>query len=297
MKDKKLDQLKKEYQNIPIPPELDFVVKKALRDGGTTKGNRLKRINKVVASVVASVVLLMAAVNVSPAVATTAAEVPVVGSIIKVLTFRNYTFNEDKFHADINVPKIEGLDNKALENSLNEKYLKENEQLYKQFMTEMKELKQQGGGYSAVNSGYQVKTDNERILSVARYVVVTKASATETVKYDTIDKQKQVLITLPSLFKDDSYIDIISQNIKEQMQTQMQTDEGKIYWINVPGEELLVEPFETISPEQNFYINPEGKLVVAFDEYQVAPGYMGTPEFIIPTEVIADILVGDQYIK
>ncbi|MFB8736384.1 hypothetical protein ACEQPO_30285 [Bacillus sp. SL00103] len=34
--------------------------------------------------------------------------------------------------------------------------------------------------------------------------------------YDTIDKKNHVLITLPSLFKDDRYIDVISENIKEQ---------------------------------------------------------------------------------
>ncbi len=48
---------------------------------------------------------------------------------------------------------------------------------------------------------------------------------------------------------------------------------------------------------QNFYINKEGKFVISFDEYEVAPGYMGVQEFIIPTEIISNILVSDEYIK
>ena len=36
--------------------------------------------------------------------------------------------------------------------------------------------------------------------------------------------------------------------------------------------------------------------VPVFDEYEVAPGSMGVVEFEIPTEVLADILVSNEYI-
>ncbi len=45
------------------------------------------------------------------------------------------------------------------------------------------------------------------------------------------------------------------------------------------------ECFKEISPQQNFYLNPEGKLVIAFNEYEVAPGSMGCPEFEMPDEI------------
>jgi len=38
-------------------------------------------------------------------------------------------------------------------------------------------------------------------------------------------------------------------------------------------------------------------LVISFDKYEVGPGYMGIQEFEIPTEVIADILVSNEYIR
>ena len=41
---------------------------------------------------------------------------------------------------------------------------------------------------------------------------------------------------------------------------------------------------------RTFYINSDGKLVIAFDEAEVAPASMGCPEFVIPTEVIQDML-------
>lgn len=300
MKDKKIEQLKKEYMDIPIPRELDIVVKKALTDGGvkmSQKNNMLKKIGKVVASIAASVVLFTAVVNVSPAFAKTVSEVPILGGIVKVLTFKEYTINEDKYNANIKVPAIQGLENKDLESSLNQKYLDENKKLYDNFMADMRGLKEKGGGYLGVNGGYVVKTDTDRILSVGRYVVNTVGSSSTVFKYDTIDKKNEILITLPSLFEDDRYVDMISENIKKQMVEQNKADNNRFYWVAGIEQKGTVKLFERISKEQSFYINPEGKLIISFDKYEVAPGYMGVVEFVIPTDIISDILVSNEYIK
>ena len=164
-------------------------------------------------------------INTSPAFAKTLSKVPLVGSIVKVLTFREYSVDENTFNANIKVPEISGLKDEKLQNSLNEKYLEENEKLFKEFLADMEDMKEKGGGHLGVDSGYVIKTDTDRILSVGRYVVNTIASSSTTFKYDTIDKKNEVLITLPSLFKDDSYVDIISENIKEQMIKRHEADD------------------------------------------------------------------------
>jgi len=184
-----------------------------------------------------------------------------------------------------------------LENSLNEKYLEENKKLYEEFMAEIEKIKEIDGPNPGIVSGYIVKTDTDRILSIGRYVLNVAGSATTKFKYDTIDKKEEILITLPSLFKDDSYVDVISENIKKQMIERMKSDENLIYWVNVDGNEEYTDVFEKISADQNFYINEKGKLVISFDEYEVAPGFMGIQEFVVPTEAISDILVSNVYIK
>lgn len=300
MKDNNLEQLKKEYMNVPIPMELDFAVKKALKESGVNSMNRksnFKRIRIAAASIAAALVIFIAGINSSPVFAATLSKVPVVGGIVKVLTFREYTVNEDTFNANIKVPAIQGLGDKTLENSLNEKYLAENKKLYEGFMADTEELKKNGGGHLGVDSGYIVKTDTDRILTIGRYVVNTVGSSSTTMKYDTIDKKNEILITLPSLFKDDRYIDIISENIKSQMAEQYKADNQKFYWVEGIEKEANMELFEKISKEQNFYINAEGKLVISFDKYEVAPGYMGVVEFVIPTEIMSDSLVSNEYIK
>ncbi|MOA66629.1 Anti-sigma-V factor RsiV [compost metagenome] len=55
--------------------------------------------------------------------------------------------------------------------------------------------------------------------------------------------------------------------------------------------------FTSISKDQSFYINNDSKLVIVFNEYDVAPGAMGSVEFVIPTEVIAGDLVSQMYIQ
>lgn len=300
MNAKKFEQHKKNYLDTPIPGELDFVVKKALKESGVNmskNNNRFKGIKVATAFLVASLALLAIGVNTSPVFAQTMLKVPLVGSIIEVLTFREYTLNEDTFNANIKVPAIIGLENQDLENSLNEKYLKENEKLYAEFQAEMEDLKEKGGGHLGVDSGYIVKTDNDRILSIGSYVVNTVGSSSTTFKYDTIDKKREVLLTLPSLFNDDSYVEIISEDIKSQMLEQHKSDDNKVYWVQGIGKEGFMELFEKISPEQNFYINSDNKLVISFDKYEVAPGYMGVVDFVIPTEVIAEVLVGNEYIN
>lgn len=298
--EKGLKDLKNEYLDIPIPEELDFVVRKAIKENRSLKPKERSSFKKTIIAA-ASALIIMATVtvgiNTSPAFAETLSKVPIVGGIVKVLTFKEYTLNDETFNADIKIPEISGLKDEELQKALNEKYLEENEKLYQQFINDMEEMKKSGGGHLGVDSGYVIKTDNDRILSVGRYVVNTVASSSTTFKYDTIDKKNEVLITLPSLFKDDSYINIISENIKEQMIKRHKEDENMIYWVSGVEDEDLIELFEKISKDQNFYINNDGKLIICFDKYEVAPGYMGVQEFIIPTEVISNVLVSNEYIK
>lgn len=298
--DKNIEQLKDDYEKVQIPEELDFLVKKTLKENGINLMNRKKGFNKfkiVALSTIAALALLTIGLNSSPALAAKLAQVPVVGSIVKVLTFKEYVVNEDTYNSNIVTPAIEGLDNKELENSLNQKYIEENKKLYEEFLVEIEELKKSGGGHLGVDSGYVVKTDTDSILAVGRYVVNTVGSSSTTMKYDTIDKKSQVLITLPSLFKNNEYVKRISENIKSQMLEQYKVDNEKIYWVEGIEQDPVMELFEKISSEQSFYISPEGKLVISFDKYEVAPGYMGVVEFTIPTEIINDLLVSNDYIK
>ncbi|UPM54676.1 DUF3298 and DUF4163 domain-containing protein [Gottfriedia acidiceleris] len=288
--DKKLEKLRSDYKNVPIPDNLDIIVKKAI------KRSIQKRFPLKSITVFCTAALFVLSINTSSTFAKTLSNVPILGNVVKVLTFTEYTVDEPTYKADLKVPAVKNLKNKDLEQSLNKKYLEENKKLYDQFMKETESVKD-SGAHLGIDSGYEVKTDNEDILSIERYVVNTAASSSTTMKFDTIDKKKEILLSLPILFKDKSYVKIISENIKEQMIEQMKKDESKIYWIPEANLDYSIDPFVTIKDNQNFYINKDHKLVISFDKYEVAPGYMGVVEFTIPTDVLSKVLVGHHYIR
>ena len=291
MNDDKLKKLHAQYKDVPIPEELETIIEKNLQ---RPLKKRKRKLPIFLTSVAAAAVLFTVGLNTNPAMAKTLADVPVIGQVVQVLTFTKYEMEKDAYTAEIQVPQISG--SSADIEALNEKYAEEGKTLYEQFKTDIEEME---AGNMAVNSGYIIETDTDELLSFGRYVEVTVVSSSTVMKYTTIDKKAETVITLPSLFKDDRYLDIISRYIEDELRNRMIETEGSdMYWIG--GTEYHDEAFgvfEGISPDQNFYITEEGKLVMSFDVYEIAPGFMGLVTVEIPTELLQDVLVSNKYIK
>ncbi len=275
-----LKELRKEYKDVPIPRELDDIVAKSLN-----KKSKKKPLFMWPASAAAAAAIFTVAVNLSPTAAEAMAKIPVVKQIVEVITFNEIQEERENSSIDVKTPAINGLENKALESNLNQSYIDESQKLFEEYTD--------SSGHLAIESDYTVILDTKELLSIRLSIFKAQASGYNENQYVTIDKENEALLTLPSLFKNDQYITVISENIKEQMLQQMNADSNKIYWI---GKDEL-EPFTSIAADQQFYINKDHQLVISFNEYEVAPGYMGAVEFEIPTEVIKDLLVGNRYIK
>lgn len=295
MKEKeKLNQLKTEYNNIEIPDELDFLVRSTIH-----KGSKQQKPFKFKRAMIAAILvfgIFVGGINISPTLAQTLAEIPILGQVVNIFTFVNFKVEEENFEADIKVPNISRLNDEELESSLNAEFIKEGQSLYEEFNKQMEQLKSaEGNGHLALESTYEIKTDNDQILSVIITKLETMASSSTSYTSYTVDKLNKDIVTLPSLFKNDSYIEAISDNIKTQMRQRMKEDENISYFID--SVDIPVDDFEKIDANQNFYINQDGKLVILFNEYEYAPGYMGPSEFVIPTDIIQDLLLDRGLIK
>ena len=105
--------------------------------------------------------------------------------------------------------------------------------------------------------------------------------------YYTIDLTTGERLELKDIFKEKSdYTTRISNDIKRQMREQMEADENNMYWLD---SEIDGWNFKTITEETSFYINEKDNIVICFNEGDVAPMYMGTVEFEIPSKVVSDI--------
>ncbi len=285
-------QVKEDYHNTEIPKELEYLVKRTIfqKERQMKKQKKLKYTG---AAAAAAFILFVGTVNVNPAAAQAMYRIPVIKGLVELVTVRDLTYQDETHSADVKVPEVTGLGSSEREASLNKKYLEENTKLYQDFMDTIDN--DVSPANLALYTNYQIKVQTEDLLVIQGIRTEIAASGFESVQFDNIDLKNRIMITLPSLFQNDSYIDLISDNIKTQMRQKMKAEEGVMYFIEGDGDS--VSGFDKIKPDQNFYIKEDGKLVISFDEYEVAPGSMGLVEFEIPTNVIKDILVGNAYIK
>ncbi|CEQ09123.1 anti-sigma(V) factor RsiV [[Clostridium] sordellii] len=279
----KIDKLKENYNNIKIPARLNDVVNDAINK----KSNHKIQTKWLVTA--ASICAVVGAININTVFADNLEQIPVIGNLVKIVNFSNYQIKDNGYEASIKVPKIEGLDNKELEYKLNKEFEENGKKLYSQYLEEVKGLKESNeSGHKSAESWYEVKTDNDNILSLVIYEYEAEGSSNTTRRFYNIDKKNQTVLTLEGMFKNDDYINVISENIKQQMAEQMKRDKNKIYWLN--DKEARNSNFKSIKRDQGFYINKSGELVICFDKYEVGPGAMGLVEFTIPKDIIKPLM-------
>ena len=274
---KNINDLKKEYMDIKIPENLDDVVKESIK-----KVDRKSIVNKKIIGS-AAVLAIIFGINISPVFADVVSDIPIVGNIVKLVTVKNYTLKKNNVEADIKVPAIEGLENKQLEENLNKEFIENCKKIYEELIEEFPSINNQ---MKYVGSDYKIKADNDSFLSIEITKEEIQASSYTTKKHYTIDKNKQIVLTLPMLFEGENYIEEISNDIKAQMIENMKKDSNLIYFLESDENEEVIDSFDKIKENQDFYINNDGNLVICFDEYEVAPGYMGTLEFIISDKIL-----------
>ena len=213
-------------------------------------------------------------------------EIPVIGHIVKVVTIRNYFYEDDNHELDIEVPKIVDEGNKAESDDINGEIEQLKNTLIDRFYDDLGEYGKDS--HFSTDMSYDVITNTESWFTLRINVTETAASSNQYYRFYHIDRNKNQIIYLKDLFTNDNYIDVISTEIQNQMIQQMEKDNSVQYWLD--EEDNLGENFAAISPTQNYYWDEEGNLVIVFDKYEIAPGSMGTPEFVISRNVLKNIL-------
>ena len=224
----------------------------------------------------AALALFIAVPNASPAAAAALAEVPVLGAVVELVTFRSWTYDDGHASADVTVPELDGS---AAAREVSDQVKAYTDQLIARFQADCETL---GEGYKGLDVTSSVVTDSGTWFTLRVDAVETQASGYQFSRFYHIDKATGQVVTLRDLFREDAdYVTALSAEVLRQMEERMAADESVRYF---------PEEFSAIDPEQNFYFNGEGELVLVFDEYTIAPGSMGMPEFTIPAEVYGGLL-------
>lgn len=278
---KEFEQVKKDYEAIPIPEELNDRVQAGIRQGRDARQNakRVRRVKRSALSFAACFAVILAGLNLSPGFAAAAAEVPVLGGLFQVLTVRSYHEAGDGMTVDVDQPALEGGGDlvKRVNDEIAERVAAK-EVEGRQIIEDYKEAFLATGGTqeewdqrpaAQVNVSYEIKSQTDATVSFVLTSYVSVFNFTEEAVYYNLDLEKDRELTLADVLGED-WIDrcnqIVSAKIAERAEEFFSADEGG---------------FTTVDESTQFYLNEAGNPVVVFPRYSIAPGYLGAVEFEI----------------
>lgn len=283
-----MEKWKEEYENIKVPEEMKEKVEEAVaRAKKQKKKTRVVRIWKSAGSMAAVLAVVLFLPNTSQTAAAAMQQIPILGDFFKVVTVREYQIEEERNQADVKVPEVvptessdqnEEVGKQAQQTAeeINFDIQKVTDELIEEFKSTMEEYGEEG--YQDLIIDSKVLADNDRWFSLDLVLYQGAGSGYERHRHYTIDKQTGKRAVLSDFYGDD-YIETISAEVKEQMKARMAADENVVYWLD---SDIPEWNFREIAPDQDFYVNADGQVVICFDEYEVAPGYMGCVEFAMP---------------
>ena len=280
---KKIRQAKAVYEAIKIPEQLDYIVNKAISNKQNTKEYKMKYVKYVLSTVSCIFLTFVVIVNLSPSFASSISDIPIIGNMAKVFTIEEYKEEDEQKLINAKIPGIENTGNTELEKRINyEIALKMNEVLEEaeDRAAEYKKAVIETGGkeedYQPINIqiDYKVGYSNDKIVSFVILKSETLASAYTERYFYNIDIETGKNLNLRDLLGND-YKNIIDETIYKEIEERSKNPDN-MYFVE---EEMK---FSGIKNEyQNFYINTDGKVVIVFEKYEIAPGYMGAQEFVI----------------
>lgn len=274
---------KSDYRNIEIPDALDDVVNSAILEG--RRGNRRNRIISVfkktgaIAAVFAvSVTVLL---NISPKVAHAAYQIPVIGNLCRIVTFREYHFEDTIKYIDAKIPQMENTGKSDLEKRVNLEIRKkindcitENEEAARGYYEAFIETGGKPEDFIPVGItvDYDIKCINEKYVSFVISQYETAFNAYNHELYYNLDLESGREFTLKDWFGND-YREIVAESIERTISGWTE-EQKEMLWQDISLIDL-------ISEDTSFYINEANQIVVVFARYEAAYGAAGALEFTI----------------
>ena len=215
---------------------------------------------------------------------------------LTVADAEKYEITIGNYDSKIIVPEIKGLADSKEQDQLNASFSNHAAELVQNFISEAKSIRQQfpeDGPHFELQYQYEVLYDNEDNMVFRVFEFTAAGSSNYMAQYFTVDKRAHKLLSLSDITggKADA-MEKIRAYIEESMREYNKNNDMK-YWVDDGPEggdykESLDKVFASIEEKRQYYLNEEGQLVITFNKYDVAPGAMGSPEFIIPNEILGN---------
>lgn len=282
--EKNSDLYKSAYAQICVSDEMKSNLRRI-----NMKKSKMSYFRVVKAAGIAAVaicLLFTGLVNGSTAFAASVENIPVIGSLAKLVNFRSYSEETEDYAISVSIPAVIENDDKNSNRSddINAEIMKLCEQYAsdaKERALEYREIFLETGGTEeewkehdiAITVDYEIKNESSEYLSFVIYGYESWLSSEAVAYYYNLNVNTMQYVTLEELLGQ-NYVDLVNEQINQQIK-ERQENGSQVFFTQEEG------GFETISEEQNFYINNAGNVVIVFEKYEIAPGSMGNVEFEI----------------
>lgn len=273
------NKAKEEHEMIPIPEELNDVVQAGIQQGRAAYRRHTTR-RRSILSTAACLALLVTALNTSPTIAKAAAELPGVGGLFQIFTFRQYTDTNDDRTVEVNQPSVTGSDFTAKIDAEIQRYVDEKLAEGEKVVAEAKAAFLATGGTeeewaarnTTVSVDYEIKSRTDTAVSFVVSSYVTVATAYQEQVYYNLDVANDRELTLADLLGED-WVELCNDAIRTEIST---AEDPSVYFVQDMG------GFTTVDESTAFYINAAGNPVVVFPRATIAINSLGVVEFEIP---------------
>jgi len=285
----RLNGLKEEYNDVQMSSDAVKEMRRRMESAKQEKRFVEKKgIHKPTLVAAALIMALLILPNTTAGVASAMEDIPVLGGFFKVVTIRDYDYNDKGRSAEVEASGIETGHSDSSEAETGtlsaEEINKEIEALTDRYIKEF-EVQKTEEGYQNLKINTEVIQSTGDCFTMKLSCYSGEGDGYQENYYYTIDLNTGERLTLKELLNgNEGYKQAISEDIKAQMRLQMTMDKNVSYWVD--DAEMGDENFDSIDDNTKFYINDKGELVIVFDEGEVAPSSMGVVEFAIPSKVI-----------
>lgn len=277
------DEAKRKHDSVDIPDQLHTVVQESIQLGlkkqKARTGNR--RMKQMAAGVLIAGSLFTTALNTSSSFAQAVRDIPIIGHLAQLVTFRSYSMDTPDIAGEVRVPELQKMRDPMVEALINVEIRNKMERHVEEAQMRAAEYREAylatGGDPDAfrplqIEVDYEIMSSTDQLLSFRVYAFESLASAYAENYYYTIDLAHNRVLTLADLLGDE-YVSLVNEQVRMEIERMKESPDNTFF----EGE----MGFQSIGSDQPFYVNSAGNPVVVFNKYEIAPGYMGRLEFEI----------------
>lgn len=279
--DKNSELYKSAYDRITASDK----IKSDIRRLEMKKAKKSYSFIKPVAVAAAFCLMFTGLVNTSTAFASSVENIPIIGKIAELVNLSSYTEETEDYAISVSIPAVkDNIGNSDISDSINEEILhicNEIAEEAKERALEYREAFLATGGTVeewkehniTITVDYNIVGESSDYLSFVVLGYESWVSSNTLARYYNLNLNTMEYATLEELLGED-YIALANEQIRQQMKERQENSNDTFFTPEEGG-------FESISEDQSFYINNDGNVVIVFEKYAIAPGYMGSVEFEI----------------